>query len=76
MPGPKPSDVQSCGLTSLPSQSSPPPMAPSPQVLQPLVSKLRQLDAQYQRAADEVQQLRAQIAEERLVAHRARDGET
>ena len=37
---------------------------------------LTQLDSQYQRAMEEVRQLRAQIAEERLLVHRARDGET
>jgi septal ring factor EnvC (AmiA/AmiB activator) len=37
---------------------------------------LMQLDSQYQNAMAEVRQLRAQIAEERLQVHRARDGET
>lgn len=37
---------------------------------------LLQLDSQYQRAMDEVRELRAQIAEERLQVHRARDGQT
>lgn len=37
---------------------------------------LAQLDVQYRRAADEAQQLRAQVAEGRLYVDKARDGET